>query len=51
MGFKVKYFFLLKDSKVFECDIIYLGGGYLENFVEELLNNKEMFNFIRKNYE
>ncbi|WP_405352570.1 cobyrinate a,c-diamide synthase [Fusobacterium vincentii] len=51
MGFKVRYFSPIKDSKVPECDIIYLGGGYPENFAEELSNNKEMINSIKENYE
>ena len=28
IGFKIKYFSPIKDSKVPECDVIYLGGGY-----------------------
>ena len=51
MGFKVRYFSPIKDSKVPECDAIYLGGGYPENFAEELSNNKEMINSIKENYE
>ena len=51
MGFKVRYFSPIKDSKVPECDAIYFGGGYPENFAEELSNNKEMINSIRENYE
>lgn len=51
MGFKVSYFSPIKDSKVPECHAIYLGGGYPENFVEKLSNNKEMINSIRENYE
>lgn len=51
MGFKIKYFSPIKDSKVPECDAIYLGGGYPENFAEELSNNKEMIHSIRENYE
>ena len=51
MGFKVRYFSPIKDSKVPECDVIYLGGGYPENFAEELSNNKEMIKSIKENYE
>lgn len=51
IGFKVRYFSPIKDSKVPECDVIYLGGGYPENFAEELSNNREMINSIRENYE
>lgn len=51
IGFKIRYFSPIKDTKVPECDVIYLGGGYPENFAEELSNNKEMINSIKKNYE
>ena len=51
MGFKLRYFSPIKDNKVPECDVIYLGGGYPENFAEELSNNKEMIQSIRENYE
>jgi len=51
IGFKIKYFSPIKDSKVPECDVIYLGGGYPENFAEELSNNKEMIESIKENYE
>jgi len=48
MGFKVRYFSPIKDSKVPECDIIYLGGGYPENFAEELSNNMYLSNGIEQ---
>lgn len=51
MGFHVQYFSPLKDKKVPECDAIYLGGGYPENFAEELSKNKEMIASLRENYE
>ena len=51
MGFYVRYFSPLKDKKVPECDAIYLGGGYPENFAEELSKNKEMIASLRENYE
>lgn len=51
MGFRMTYFSPIKDKKVPECDAIYLGGGYPENFAEELSNNKEMIESIRENYE
>ena len=51
MGFKLRYFSHIKDNKVPECDAIYLGGGYPENFAEELSNNKEMIESIKENYE
>lgn len=51
MGFRMTYFSPIKDKKIPECDAIYLGGGYPENFAEELSNNKEMIESIRENYE
>ena len=51
MGFRMTYFSPMKDKKVPDCDAIYLGGGYPENFAEELSNNKEMIQSIRENYE
>ena len=51
MGFKLRYFSPIKDGKIPECDAIYFGGGYPENFAEELSNNKEMIESIRENYE
>jgi len=51
MGFRITYFSPMKDKKVPDCDAIYLGGGYPENFAEELSNNKEMIESIKENYE
>ena len=51
IGFRMTYFSPMKDKKVPDCDAIYLGGGYPENFAEELSNNKEMIQSIRENYE
>ena len=51
MGFKIRYFSPIKDAVVPECDAIYLGGGYPENFAKELSSNKSMINSIRDNYE
>ena len=51
MGFRMTYFSPMKDKKVPDCDAIYLGGGYPENFAEELSNNKEMIESIKENYE
>lgn len=51
MGFHIQYFSPIKDKKVPECDAIYFGGGYPENFAEELSKNKEMIASIGENYE
>ena len=51
IGFRMTYFSPMKDKKVPDCDAIYLGGGYPENFAEELSNNKEMIKSIKENYE
>lgn len=51
MGFHIQYFSPIKDKRVPECDAIYFGGGYPENFAEELSRNKGMIASIRENYE
>lgn len=38
----VNYFSPLKDKKIPECDILYIGGGYPEVFKEELSQNNSM---------
>lgn len=43
---EVEYFSPLKDPKVPDCDLIYIGGGYPENYLEELFNNKRMIDSI-----
>lgn len=42
----VTYFSPLKDKKIPQCDLLYIGGGYPEVFKEELSQNKEMLNAI-----
>lgn len=51
MGFELRYFSPIKDEYVPRCDVIYLGGGYPENFAKELSENKSMIESIRKKYE
>lgn len=51
MGFDIRYFSPIKDEFVPRCDLIYLGGGYPENFAKELSENKTMLESIRKKYD
>ena len=44
---EVVYFSPLKDQKLPECDLLYLGGGYPEIFAQELATNKTMLKSIR----
>jgi cobyrinic acid a,c-diamide synthase len=44
---EVVYFSPLKDQKLPECDLLYLGGGYPEIFAQELTANKTMLKSIR----
>ena len=47
-GVKIKYFSPLSDEKLpDECDGILLGGGYPENYLAELSQNKSMLSSIR----
>lgn len=47
----VYYFSPLKDKKLPQVDLIYLGGGYPELYKEELSQNKEMINLIKTHSE
>lgn len=51
IGFEIRYFSPLKDEFVPRCDVIYLGGGYPENFAKELSENKTMLDSIKEKYE
>lgn len=51
MGIELKYFSPLKDSKVPNCDYIYIGGGFPEIFGEELENNVSMRESIKIAHE
>lgn len=44
---KVIWFSPLHDKKVPECDLLYLGGGYPEVFVEQLSKNEPMLKSIK----
>jgi cobyrinic acid a,c-diamide synthase len=46
-GAKIEFFSPLNDDNIPNCDIIYIGGGYPEEFAEKLRNNKEMLEAIR----
>jgi len=47
-GVKIKYFSPLKDEKIPDkCDGILLGGGYPENYLDVLSQNKAMLTSIR----
>ena len=51
MGFNIKYFSPITDEKIPDCDILYFGGGYPENFAEALSNNKSMIESIKEHFE
>lgn len=44
----VNYFSPLKDEKIPECDILYIGGGYPEVFKEELSSNNSMLLSVKQ---
>ncbi|MGO1468688.1 MAG: cobyrinate a,c-diamide synthase [Tissierella sp.] len=44
----VEYFSPLEDKAVPKADLIYIGGGYPENYKEELSLNKDMMNNLRE---
>ena len=51
LGFEIIDFSPIKDKKIPECDILYFGGGYPENFLQELSSNKDMISSIKKHYK
>ncbi len=48
MGIELKYFSPLTDEKIPEVDFLYFGGGYPENYLEELSFNKNMIQSIQE---
>lgn len=48
---RVEYFSPIKDKKLPQCDLLYLGGGYPEVFKEELYMNNEMRKSIKDKAE
>lgn len=51
MGIEIIEFSPIKDKKIPEVDMLYFGGGYPENYLEELSNNKEFLNALKCFYE
>ncbi len=51
MGMEIKYFSPIKDKKIPNCDFLYFGGGYPENFAKELSENREMILSVKEHYE
>ena len=47
MACEIEYFSPLQDKTIPVCDLIYLGGGYPEVFVETLVKNKSMLDSIK----
>lgn len=47
----VVFFSPLKDKNLPECDLVIIGGGYPENFKEELSNNTAIHKALRDYYE
>ncbi|MGL5123305.1 MAG: cobyrinate a,c-diamide synthase [Fusobacteriaceae bacterium] len=51
MGIELKYFSPLIDKEVPDVDFLYFGGGYPENYLEELSLNKNMLQSIEVFYK
>lgn len=45
---QVEYFSPLRDQSLPACDLIYIGGGYPENHLQELSQNTSMLSSIHK---
>lgn len=51
LGIEIEYFSPINDKKIpQDIDMLYFGGGYPENYSEELSKNTEMINSIREFY-
>lgn len=51
MGIEIEYFSPINDEKIpQDIDMLYFGGGYPENYAEELSKNIDMLNSIREFY-
>lgn len=46
--FEIHYFSPMRDEKLPEVDLVYLGGGYPELYLEELAKNTSMIESIRE---
>ncbi len=51
MGIELVEFSPIKDKKIPEVDLLYFGGGYPENYLEDLSNNKEFLNSLKEFHE
>lgn len=52
LGIEIKYFSPLSDKNIpDDVEMLYFGGGYPENFADELSNNISMKNSIKDFYE
>jgi cobyrinic acid a,c-diamide synthase len=47
LGTKISYFDAIKDSKLPECDGLFIGGGFPEMNLEELSSNKSLLTDIK----
>ncbi len=47
LGTKISYFDAIKDSKLPECDGLFIGGGFPEMNLEELSSNKSLLTDIQ----
>lgn len=51
MGIEIEYFSPINDKKIpQDIDMLYFGGGYPENYAEELSKNIDILNSIREFY-
>ena len=48
MGVEIIEFSPIKDKKIPEVDLLYFGGGYPENYLENLSNNKDFINSLKE---
>lgn len=51
VGLEIEYFSPLSDTKLPECNYIYIGGGFPEVFGKELASNKAMRQAIKQAHE
>ncbi len=48
MGIELIEFSPIKDKQIPEVDLLYFGGGYPENYLEELSSNREFLDSLRE---
>lgn len=51
MGIELIEFSPIKDKKIPEVDLLYFGGGYPENYLEDLSNNEDFLNSLKEFHE